>query len=545
MTAGYDADVIVVGGGPAGSTASTMLARKGWRVLLFERERFPRDHIGESLLPASLPILQELGVLPAIEAEGFLKKWGATMVWGSDRDPWSWHFRETNAKFPHAYQVWRPRFDQILLENSAANGVDVRQGHRVLRIDGAQEAMDVRYADEAGAERTARARFVIDASGQAGLIGHSRGLRRADDSFQNLAVYAYYNGCKRLPAPDENNIFVESYGDGWTWMIPLHNGWMSVGAVADHRHGSAGVRKLGLRGYLERELASTERSAAMLRHATLVKGPEVVRDWSYTSDAVSGDGWVLAGDAACFIDPLFSSGMHLAFSSGVLAAAFVTTALRDRGLAAEAAPVYHDLYLSQYDLFRQLARLFYATNRSVESYFWETRRIIGADESLAPRSAFVRAVGGQPPRGYERAVIERGEVPPTLAEGIRALGAGRAERRAAFEATKRAGVLGACVPALAEGVSVVTRPVLAEGEFVRGEVLLTPDRPEGVQVSEFVAAMLRLMDGKRDLRSIAVRLAAAVGADAEALLAGPVTAAVGVLAVDGSVEVLPVRNADG
>src|SRR6185437_11573100 len=127
-------DVVVIGGGPGGSTAATMLARKGWDVRLFERERFPREHVGESLLPASIPILEELGALPAIEAAEFLPKWGATMVWGASPEPWSWYFRETNIKHPHSYQVWRPQFDQILLENSRAHGVDVREGHRVVDV---------------------------------------------------------------------------------------------------------------------------------------------------------------------------------------------------------------------------------------------------------------------------------------------------------------------------------------------------------------------------------------------------------------------------
>ncbi|MGI8552282.1 MAG: NAD(P)/FAD-dependent oxidoreductase, partial [Dehalococcoidia bacterium] len=120
MSSGYAgptsrADVIVIGGGPAGSTAATMLARKDLRVLLLEREHFPREHVGESLLPASMPILEELGVMPEIQKAGFLPKWGATMVWGTETEPWSWYFRETNRRYPHAYQVWRPQFDQILL----------------------------------------------------------------------------------------------------------------------------------------------------------------------------------------------------------------------------------------------------------------------------------------------------------------------------------------------------------------------------------------------------------------------------------------------
>ncbi len=127
-------DVVVIGGGPGGSTAATMLARMGVQVLLLERERFPRPHVGESLLPASVPILEELGVRDAVESAGFLKKWGATMVWGSGAEPWSWYFRETSERYPHSYQVSRPEFDQLLLENSRAHGVDVREGHRAVDV---------------------------------------------------------------------------------------------------------------------------------------------------------------------------------------------------------------------------------------------------------------------------------------------------------------------------------------------------------------------------------------------------------------------------
>src|SRR5262249_54834639 len=149
----------------------------------------------------------ELGVLPAVQAAGFLPKWGATMVWGKEPTPWSWYFRETNRRYPHSYQVWRPQFDQLLLGNARAAGVDVREGHRVLEVlFEADRATGVRYRAGERAEAIARAAFVVDASGQAALLGHALDLRRWDSFFQNLAVYGYFDGAERLPEPDTTNI---------------------------------------------------------------------------------------------------------------------------------------------------------------------------------------------------------------------------------------------------------------------------------------------------------------------------------------------------
>ena len=182
------ADVVVIGGGPGGSTAATMLSRQGFRVVLMERESFPREHVGESLLPASMVVLDELGVLPAVQQAGFLPKWGATMLWGRDKTPWSWYFKETNQKYPHSYQVSRPEFDQILLDNSRKAGVDVREGHRVTQVifdDG--RAIGVRYESAKGESKEIPASFVVDASGQGGLIARQLALRQWDPFFRNLA----------------------------------------------------------------------------------------------------------------------------------------------------------------------------------------------------------------------------------------------------------------------------------------------------------------------------------------------------------------------
>jgi len=527
----------VIGGGPAGSTAATMLARAGWRVRLFERERFPREHVGESLLPASLPLLEELGAMPAIERAGFVKKWGAVMVWGSGDEPWSWHFSETNRRYPHAYQVWRPQFDQILLDNGRAAGVDVREGCRVTEalFDG-DAVTGLRVVDGAGNEQDCRARFVVDASGQAGLLGRALRLRRPDPYFRNLAIYGYYSGVAPLPEAERGNIFIESYEHGWCWTIPLHTGWTSVGCVVDSERGQQGIRRKGRAGFFAGQLALARHTAARVSNAALAAGPIVVRDWSYVSDEVAGDGYVLAGDAACFVDPLFSSGVHLALSSGVLAAAYVTSALRDPTLRGPTGQVYKELYYRQYGHFRELAKLFYASNRSVESYFWEARRILGADDSLSPRQAFVQAVAGQPPQGYERVVLERGEAPAGFAEGVRALEDARTERNTrATTVLADAKLLPRLVPVLAEGARLEKKPVLGEGEFVWGLVLSTPARPEGTPLSGLLARAVSLIDGRCSVADLLQTLAQALPAEQAARVPASVLTALRILYTDGAI----------
>ena len=504
------ADVVVIGGGPGGSTAATMLSRQGFRVLLLERESFPREHVGESLLPASMPVLDELGVLPAVQQAGFLPKWGATMLWGRDKTPWSWYFKETNQTYPHSYQVWRPQFDQLLLENSRASGVDVREGHRVREIifdannAGGNRVAGVTYEDAAGHQRVANTSLVVDASGQGGLVGRQLGLRSWDSFFQNLAVYGYFTGSQRLPAPAENNIFIEAYSQGWLWNIPLHNGWASVGAVVDSAIGQRGIQQSSAKNYLLQQIAQAPAMSQLLNNAEMVAGPTLVRDWSYVCQPMVGDGYILVGDAACFVDPLFSSGVHLALMSGVMAAAYVTAALKDPGIAKAAGVVYQELYLKEYHHFRELARLFYSSNRTAESYFWEARRILDVDDGLSPRNAFIQTVAGQPPRGYERAVLGHGTLPPAFVGSVQEVELERVRRREVFE--DRLAHLHNLSPCLETGARLERKPVLTGGEFQWGYVLTTPNRPEGTECSDLVAVLLSRIDGRTSVAELIARL---------------------------------------
>jgi halogenation protein CepH len=530
--------VIVIGGGPAGSTAATMLARQGHHVALLERERFPREHIGESLLPASIPILEVLGVREAMEQAGFLKKWGATMVWGSGPDPWSWYFRETNRSYPHSYQVWRPAFDQLLLDNSRRHGVEVREGHRAVEVlFESGRAAAVRHTSDDGADRVEPADFVIDASGQTALLGRALDLRRWDPFFRNMAVYGYFTGAGRLPEPDTTNILVEAYEDGWFWTIPLHNGLTSVGAVVDRQTADARVRGGGLEGFLRAEIGKTTRTAELVGGATLARGPHSIKDWSYVSDTVAGNGFVLVGDAACFVDPLFSSGVHLALSAGILGAAYGTTALKDPDLAAAAAPVYQRLYYTQYDRFHEMAKLFYSSNRSVESYFWEARRLLGEEASpYSPRQDFIRAVAGQPPQGYERAVLARGALPASFVDGLARAQDNLAARRAAL--ARMGGRLPEAVPRLAADAAIGTQPVLGDGEFVWGSVLSSARRPEGVACSTLVADLLRRIDGRRSVGALIAAVSKRYPVEAADRVRDSLLFATETLFVDGAIEEL-------
>lgn len=468
------------------------------------------------MLPASLPILDALGVKEAIDRAGFIKKWGAAMVWGDDRQMWSWYFRETNGPYEHAYQVPRAEFDLLLLQNARRRGVSAFEGYRVTRVnfDG-DRVTGIDWEGEAGSGGTA-ASMVVDASGQTSMIGSRLGLREWDDFFRNLAVYGYFPGVPHLDAPDDGSILIESYEHGWLWKIPLHTGVSSIGAVVDSEFGQAKLRAMSPEAFLLEQIALAAQTRGMVGETPIQGSAHVVKDWSYQSGRMSGDGYVLVGDAACFIDPLFSSGVHLALQAGLMAAAYVQTVLKDPSLRIPAAAEYEGEYRRRYGYFHELVRLFYGSNGGVDSEFWRARRVDAVDWTDAPRQQFINLVSGHPPAGYERVVIERGSTPAGFSQHLRAMEDAQAGRRGeAATLLKRSNVRGEpalldATPRLAKRTRVVRKLVLVDGEYAWGSGLETEATPYGVPIIPPVAQLFSMLDGKTTVATAIRKMRASV-----------------------------------
>jgi len=314
-------DVVVIGGGPAGATVSTLLAQQGVRVQLFERDRFPRFHIGESLIPETYWVLQRLGMLPKMQRSRFVKKHSVQFVNASGKLSAPFYFWDNK---PHecsqTWQVVRSEFDAMMLGNAREHGVDVHEGVRVVDVlfEG-DRAVGVRLREN-GADRDVRATVVVDASGQNGLLQHKFGLRVWDPVLNKGAIWTYWEGAYRDTGRDEGATMVLQTADrrGWFWYIPLHDNIVSVGVVApfDCLFKGRGPYAQTYEEEVERCPAAKARVAGA-RRAT---GYFATKDYSYRAAQVAGDGWVLVGDAFAFLDPLYSSGVLLALRSGEMAA---------------------------------------------------------------------------------------------------------------------------------------------------------------------------------------------------------------------------------
>jgi flavin-dependent dehydrogenase len=330
-------DVIVVGGGPGGSTTGAFLAKAGRRVLLFEREPFPRFHVGESLLPATLPILDRLGVHPAVVARGFQVKYGASFHDQESGLEHTFYFLRDKPWPSYSYQVPRAEFDALLLEHARKAGVDVRQPATVESV--AFDAAGVTVTAESQGERTAaRARFLIDASGRAGLLAQKVGARKRVPNLGKVALFAHWRGAWRAPAPDEGNIRIFVFEGGWFWWIPLSAERTSVGCVM---HAKTVRASNGSREALYDEMIGRcRRVAEQLRGAERATEIHSEANFSYRNEPVVGDRFLAVGDAIAFVDPIFSGGVHIAMQSGELAARAADRALADGRFEARRFAAY-------------------------------------------------------------------------------------------------------------------------------------------------------------------------------------------------------------
>lgn len=387
-------DVLVIGGGPAGCTVAPLLARKGYRVVLLEKGRHPRFHIGESLLPANLPLFEELGVAEEIKAIG-MEKWAAEFV-----SPWHDHqqmfkFAEAWRKDqPFAYQVHRSKFDDILIRNAARCGVEAIQGCKVTAVDflpdNAGAEVHAQYED--GREQRWRARFLVDASGRETFLANRFKIKHRNPKHNSSAVYGHFSGARRLQGKAEGNITIFWFEHGWFWFIPLKDGLTSIGMVTwPYFLQSRGERTMDQ--FLLDGIALCPPLAARLENAGLVRPTEATGNFSYVSERTHGRNYLLLGDAYAFIDPVFSSGVLLAMQGGVFGADAIDTCLRLPNIAEAALAEFDRKMKHGPETFSWF--IYRVTNPVMRDMFMAPRNFLRVKEALL--SVLAGDIFGQTP----------------------------------------------------------------------------------------------------------------------------------------------------
>ncbi|WP_181793450.1 chloramphenicol-biosynthetic FADH2-dependent halogenase CmlS [Streptomyces sp. WELS2] len=386
------AKVSIIGAGPAGCVAALTLQKLGHDVEVFERDHFPRYRVGESFLPGTLSILNRLGLQEKIDAAGFVKKPSATFLWGQDQAPWTFSFstpRTSPWVFDHAIQVKREEFDQLLVDEVRERGITVNEGTPVTNVDiSAPDSvtLTVRQGEES---RTVTSDFVIDAGGASSPLARQLKVRRYDEFYKNFAIWSYFKMADPFTGDLKGTTYSITFEDGWVWMIPVKDDLYSVGLVVD-RSKAAEVKELGRDRFYRETLAKARRATDILGDAEMVDEVRIVHDWSYESELFSRDRFFLCGDAACFTDPLFSQGVHLASQSAVSAAAAIDRITQHEGELEEVHAWYNRTYRETYEQYHEFLASFYtfASFTEPESEFWTKRRISEADDDRLSRKAW-------------------------------------------------------------------------------------------------------------------------------------------------------------
>ncbi len=356
---GHDHDVIVIGGGPGGAAVATRLARRGRRVLVLEREAFPRFHIGESQLPWSRELWHELGLDEALARAGFVDKWGATFITANGAIEQYADFNDAaETPQPQTYQVPRAEFDRIFLQHAAASGAEVRQPAQAVDVTFESDGVTVRFLAD-GTQHETRAAAIVDASGKAGFVARRRSERQFDPQLRNVALHAQYEEVPRPSGRRAGDIRMVMRPDrGWFWFIPLSASVTSVGIVLPkeaHARSAGATLEQALAAYL----AETPTAAALTAHARRVTPVRFDADYSYCARRFAGDRWLLVGDAGAFLDPIFSTGVLMAMQSGVDAADALDAALTAGDLSERRFAGYERATRARWAHFRRFAVGFY------------------------------------------------------------------------------------------------------------------------------------------------------------------------------------------
>jgi len=364
-----DFDTIVIGGGPAGSSASTTLAMKGRKVLLLEKEKFPRYHIGESLIPYTYYTLERLGMIEKMKASHFPKKYSVQFVNRNGRLSAPFYFfQQLETEASQTWQVVRGEFDQMLLNNAREKGVDVREEVAVTEtIQENGQTIGVRTITKSGEKQEFYAPMTIDASGRDAMTMKRNNWQRRDPVLNKIAIWTYWKGAIRDPGIDEGATTVAYVPDkGWFWYIPLPDDILSVGVVAEKDYlYSDGV---DLEKIYHREVAKNVWIQKHIAPATVAAPYRVTAEYSYRSEYCSSDGIVLAGDAFQFLDPVFSSGVFLALRGGEMAAEAVDAALTAGDYSAERFGEYGAKLCAGVESMRKLVYTFYDHDYSFRSF---------------------------------------------------------------------------------------------------------------------------------------------------------------------------------
>jgi len=491
-------DVVIIGGGPAGSATAITAQQHGCRALVLEAATFPRHHVGESLIDL-WPVLTTLGVAEEMDAT-FQHKRGSCRIWG--REPvlhWT-DFGYVKGPRKYSLQVERSEFDLVLLRRAQATGATVRQAHRVTDIlwqDG--RAVGVRYRTGDGATGEARAPLVVDASGRGSLIARTLGLHVVDPFYPDLSVYGYYQGARRFDGDLAGNLFIEAVPWGWFWYIPLHTGEVSVGLVCD-RSSRRRLQQQGPQAFLAEAVAQSTMVRELLSAATLARPPIVTASYGYTSTRYAGPGWLLTGDTGFFIDPMWATGVANALSDGLLAGAVVEAMASGRAEEGDLIAYYDDQVRKKSELIDTIVKFVYRCNRvHADQPFWRRRHETLGTQPLPIET--IRRIAGQQWGAYFRAAIQAMGVDEPILEYM-----DEESRRIERRGERMGGAArepATWVPVIPASVSV-RRGVDLEGatgrivpglEVGNGETRIFVSDPYAVAAAEAV-------DGRRTLREI-------------------------------------------